>query len=214
MAAMESGQLRVGAAKVDITPPDDELPSHYRSVHDRIYARAIVLDNQHTKAVLVGVDVVMLLEGVYTELTQQVVTEIGGPVENILMAATHTHASPGIGPDGFSKVLTPFDAQQAERVKQGIYEAVCQANACLQPAQVGYGTGLFHMNVNRDAVHPDTRTWYQGPNLDGPSDKTVAVVRFESLSGELLAVFINYAMHANMMFMRNEISSWAKKSSA
>ncbi|MBN1873275.1 MAG: hypothetical protein JXA33_03525 [Anaerolineae bacterium] len=62
------------------------------------------------------------------------------------------------------------------------------------------------MNVNRDAVHPETRTWYQGPNLDGPSDKTVAVVKFESLSGKLLAVFINYAMHANMMFMRNEIS--------
>jgi neutral ceramidase len=62
------------------------------------------------------------------------------------------------------------------------------------------------MNVNRDAVHPDTRTWYQGPNPDGPSDKTVAVVKFESLSGELLAVFINYAMHANIMYMRNEIS--------
>lgn len=206
MTAVESGQLRVGAAKVDITPPGDELPSHYRSVHDPIYARAIVLDNQHTKAVLIGVDVVMLLEGLYTELTQQIVTQVGCPVENILMAATHTHASPGIGPGGFSKVLTPLDAQHAERVKRGIFEAVCQADAHLEPARVGYGTGLFYMNVNRDAVHPDTRTWYQGPNVDGPSDKTVAVIKFESLSGELLAVFINYAMHANMMFMRNEIS--------
>jgi neutral ceramidase len=202
----KSGQLRVGAAKVDITPPEDALPSDYKSVHDHIYARAIVLDNQHTKAVLLGIDVVMLIENTFTELAQQIIAEVGCPIENILMTATHTHASPGIGPGGFSKVLTAFDAQQAERVKQGAFEAVRQAHASLQPARMGYGTGLFYMNVNRDALHPETRTWYQGPNLDGPSDKTVAVIKFESLSGELLAVYINYAMHANVMYMRNEIS--------
>jgi hypothetical protein len=83
---------------------------------------------------------------------------------------------------------------------------VRQANANLQPARVGYGTGQFHVNVNRDAIHPETRTWCQGPNPDGPSDKTVAVVKFESLTGEPIAVYVNYAMHANLMFMRNEIS--------
>jgi neutral ceramidase len=143
MTTTESGQLRVGAAKVDITPPEDALPSDYKSIHDPIYARAIVLDNRHTKAVLLGIDVVMLLEGVYTELAQQIMAEVGCPIENILMTATHTHASPGIGPDGFSKVRTPFDAQQAERLKQGAFEAVRQAHANLQPARVGYGTGLF-----------------------------------------------------------------------
>jgi hypothetical protein len=90
MTTTESGQLRVGAAKVDITPPEDALPSDYKSIHDPIYARAIVLDNRHTKAVLLGIDVVMLLEGVYTELAQQIMAEVGCPIENILMTATHT----------------------------------------------------------------------------------------------------------------------------
>jgi hypothetical protein len=103
-------------------------------------------------------------------------------------------------------VLDSFDVPYAERIKEGVFEAVRQANTELQPARVGYGSGQFYLNVNRDAVHPDTRLWYQGPNLDGPSDKTVAVVQFESLSGEPIAVYMNYAMHANLMFMRNEIS--------
>jgi neutral ceramidase len=209
-ASAEPGQLRIGTAKIDITSPENALPPGYKSIHDHVYARAIVLDNQKTRAVLLGADLGMFTEDSYDELAQRIVQEVGCPVENILMSGTHTHASPSPGakpaPGQQSNVLDSFDIPYAERTKQGVFEAVRQANANLQPARVGYGTGEFHVNVNRDAVHPETRTWYQGPNPDGPSDKTVAVVKFESLSGELMAVYINYAMHANLMFMRNEIS--------
>lgn len=206
----ESGQLCVGAAKVDITSPENALPPGYKSIHDHVYARAIVLDNQVTKAVLLGADLGMFTEDSYHELAQRIVKEVGCPIENILMSGTHTHGSPSPGtkpaPGRQSNVLDSFDVPYAERIKEGVFEAVCQANTKLEPARVGYGSGQFYVNVNRDAVHPDTRLWYQGPNLDGPSDKTVAVVQFESLSGEPIAVYINYAMHANLMFMRNEIS--------
>jgi neutral ceramidase len=206
----ESGQLRVGTAKVDITSPEDALPPGYRSIHDHVYARAIVLDNQVTRAVVLGADLGMFTEDSYEELAQRIGQEVGCPIENILMSGTHTHGSPSPGtkppPGRQSNVLDSFDIPYAERIKEGVFEAVRQANTKLQPARVGYGTGQFYVNVNGDAVHPDTRLWYQGPNLDGPSDKTVAVVKFESLSGEPIAVYINYAMHANLMFMRNEIS--------
>ena len=206
----ESGQLRIGAAKVDITSPKNALPPGYRSIHDHVYARAIVLDNQKARAVLLGADLGMFTDDSYDELAQQVVQEVGCPIENILMSGTHTHGSPSPGakpaPGQQSNVLDSFDIPYAERIKQGVFEAVCLANAKLQPARVGYGSGQFYVNVNRDGIHPDTRLWYQGPNLDGPSDKTVAVVKFESLSGEPVAVYTNYAMHANLMFMRNEIS--------
>jgi neutral ceramidase len=205
-----SGLLRVGAAKVDITTPEDALPWGYNSIHDHVYARAIVLDNQNTKAVLLGADLGMFTEDSYEELVQQIIQEVGCPKENILMTGTHTHGSPSPGavpvPGRSTNVLDSFDVSYATWIKQHVFESVRQANGNLQPARVGYGTGQFHVNVNRDAVHPETRLWYQGPNLDGPSDKTVAVVKFESLSGEPIAVYMNYAMHANLMFMRNEIS--------
>jgi hypothetical protein len=37
--------LRAGAAKIDITPSAGELPKNNLGVLDRLYARAIVLDN-------------------------------------------------------------------------------------------------------------------------------------------------------------------------
>lgn len=206
----ERGPLRIGTAKVDITSPENALPPGYKSIHDHVYARAIVLDNQKTRAVLLGADLGMFTEDSYEELTRRIIQEVGCPIENILMSGTHTHGSPSPGAKPAtgqqSNVLDSFDIPYAERIKQGVFEAVRQANAKLQPARVGYGSGNFYVNVNRDAIHPETRLWYQGPNLDGPSDKTVAVIKFESLSGEPLAVYMNYAMHANLMFMRNEIS--------
>ena len=42
---------------------------------------------------------------------------------------------------------------------------------------------------------PQTKRWWEGPNYDGPSDKTVAVIKFESLNGTPIAVYYNYAMH-------------------
>jgi neutral ceramidase len=72
---------------------------------------------------------------------------------------------------------------------------VRQANATLQPARVGFGTGVSYLNVNRDNIDPATHLWTQMPNLSGPSDKTVAVLKFETPAGEPIAVYMNYAMH-------------------
>ena len=37
--------LRVGAAKVDVTPAENELPKSYDGILDHLYSRAIVIDN-------------------------------------------------------------------------------------------------------------------------------------------------------------------------
>ncbi len=203
VSSSDPGTLQVGTAKVDITSPADALPPGYTSVHDPVYARAIVINNGTTRAVLLGADLVGMVDDAYAELTQQITQEVGCPPENILISCTHTHASPRPGA-GF-RASAPVDPRYVERVKKGLFEAVRQANQTLQPARVGFGTGQFHMNVNRDAIHPESRTWYQGANLDGPSDKTLSVIKFVSLSGEPIAVYINYAMHANLMYMRNQI---------
>ena len=76
----------------------------------------------------------------------------------------------------------------------------------MQPARIGYGTGNLYLNANRDAIDEQTRLWSQEPNLDYPSDKTLAVVRIEAVSGELIAVYMNYAMHANSLFLEGMIS--------
>ena len=46
----DSGKFRVGAMRIDVTPPPQELPKPYLDVWERIYARTIVVDNGKTRA--------------------------------------------------------------------------------------------------------------------------------------------------------------------
>jgi hypothetical protein len=48
--AAENGKFRVGAARIDVTPPPEEMPKPYVGVFERIYARTIVVDNGKTRA--------------------------------------------------------------------------------------------------------------------------------------------------------------------
>ena len=64
----------------------------------------------------------------------------------------------------------------------------------LQPARMSYGTGVSYINVNRDMIDPKTHNWREGPNYDGVSDKEVEEIKFESLTGEPIAVYYNYAV--------------------
>lgn len=68
-------------------------------------------------------------------------------------------------------------------------ESVRLAKPKLTAARVGYGSGVSYINVNRRIKDPRTHRWWEGPNREGPSDKTVAVLKFESLNGEPIAVY-------------------------
>jgi neutral ceramidase len=198
--ATAQGNLRVGAVRVDITPPADPAnPPSGKYAHEKLYVRAIVLDNGSTRAALIGADQAGLPEGVWLGASKQIAAELNCPVENIIMSATHTHSGWGPGPvpaPGRGQATPNAAANQPPPpIIAQIVDAVRQAKAKLQPARAGFGTGFSYLNVNRDAIDPETRRWTQAPNLDGPSDKTVAVLKFSSPTGEPIAVYMNYAMH-------------------
>ena len=186
------GSLRVGAARVDITPPADPAnPPSGKYAHEKLYVRAIVLDNGSSRAALIGADQGGLSEGIWQAASNQIASDLNCPVANIVISATHSHSA--FGPGGF-RALTDPHAPPPPIVGQ-IVEAVRQAKARLQPARVGFGAGASYLNVNRDAIDSDSHLWTQAPNLHAPSDKTVAVVEFVAPSGEPIAVYMDYAMH-------------------
>ena len=48
-AGLAQPVLKAGAAKVDVTPAENELPRNYDGILDHIYSRAIVIDNGATR---------------------------------------------------------------------------------------------------------------------------------------------------------------------
>jgi hypothetical protein len=162
---------------VDVTPA--QLPRNYTGVLDRLYARAIVLDNGTARAALIAVDAGSISDATWQSVTRQVEDQLGIPSTNVLLTATHTHSAGGPSADYVAKIV----------------ESVRTAQKALEPARVGYGTGVSFINVNRQIVDPKTGRWWEGANYDGPSDKTVAVLTFVRPGGEPIAVYYNYAVH-------------------
>jgi Neutral/alkaline non-lysosomal ceramidase, N-terminal len=188
-----AGVLQVGAVKVDITPAANELPKQFLGVLDQIYSRAIFIDNGKTKAVLVSLDVGAVPTGVVENIMGRVEKELGVPAANILISATHTHSVPFIGRSPFPNSAPAPDTRGFE---DKVFSSVQKAKDALQPARVSYGTGVSYLNVQRDQIDPVTHRWWEGANYNGLSDKTVAVIKFESANGDPIAVYYNYAMHA------------------
>jgi hypothetical protein len=186
------GSLQVGAGKVDITPAPHELPKQYLGILDKIYSRAIFIDNGKTRAVLIGLDLGAVPEPVYKSVTERLEKEFGVPPGNVLISATHTHSVPFIGMGPNSQTSAGGSNSLAEKV----CTSVKAAKESLRPAKVSYGTGVSYLNVQRDQIDPVTHKWWEGANYAGLSDKTVAAIKFESLKGEPIAVYFNYSMHA------------------
>jgi len=184
--------LRAGAAKVDVTPSQGELPKNSRGVLDHLYARAIVLESGSSSAAMVTVDAGGIPDAIWKAVTEQIEKELGIPTANVLLTATHTHSA---------------GAQRGPDYPQKIVESVRLARQKLTPARVGYGTGLSYINVNRQIIDPETHRWWEGPNREGPSDKTVAVLKFASMSGEPIAVYYNYAVHAVIAGQLDQVSA-------
>jgi len=121
--------------------------------------------------------------------TERMEKELGIPVENVVLSSTHSHS---VG--------------RITGLENRIFAAVKEAKAKLQPARIGWGKGVSYINVKRDLIDPVTRKWWEGPNYDGASDKTVYVITFEALDGTPIAVYYNYAMHAVIMGQYDMVS--------
>ena len=205
----ERGTLQVGAARVDITPPADAaLPMSgysgrkqgFQGIHDHIYARAIVLHDGTSYAAIVTWELIFAPTAVWSELSERVARETGIPVQNLLLAAVHSHSAPSVGrASGNADSKT---GAYTATVENATIEAIRQAKASLQPARVGAGTGKAYVNMNRRECAPGGGCSL-GQNPDFPSDKTLAVVKFETMSGKPIALFINYPVHAVVMGPEN-----------
>lgn len=172
--------LRAGAARVEYTPRGPQLPGNFSGVLDPIFVRTLVLDNGIARAALIAVDAGAIPSDLYDKLSARAAAELQIPPSRLLIFASHTHSVP-----------FRLDGSVEETIMGNLRDSIAR----LQPARVAWGTGVSYINVNRDRIDPKTQRWWEGPNYEGPSDKTVAVVRVETPAGAPIAIYYNYAVH-------------------
>lgn len=195
-SSAQPASLRAGAARLDITPQSGPAnPPSGKFAHERLFLRAIVLESNGARAVLIGADQGGLSAIIVAAATKAIAAELNCSPANIVMSATHSHSAGGGGRPPAPNAPPPDPNQPPPPIVAQILTVVRQAKANLQPARAGFATGLSYLNVNRDSIDPKTHLWTQAPNLNAPSDKTVTVLKFETPAGDPIAVYMTYAMH-------------------
>lgn len=190
----KSGTLRAGVGRADITASGDGV-----RVHDPLYAKALVLDDGHTRVAVVAMDVVAIggigdvSDDFLPRLRARLEAELGIPGDHVLVNASHTH------PPG--RMLCDDEAQL-----QRTFDAVRQAADSLEPVTVGAGRGYEdRIMINRTLRLRDGSGWTirhanPCPPDDavaalGPVDPEIGLLRVDREDGRPLAVVYNFACH-------------------
>jgi hypothetical protein len=180
--------LKAGAAAVKITPALDRTVfiAGYNnnriadSVHDDLWARALVLDDGTTRMAVVSCDLI----GISNHRVRKMRARIKAvPGENVLIAATHVHSGPDtLGLWGKSQLSTGLDPVYMEKLEENVAAAVEKAAAELQPVTLSAAAGTVpdgFVHNSREAIQ----------------DKVLTALRFASGAGKTVATLVNYGGH-------------------
>ena len=206
-APASAAALRAGTGRVTIDPPQSQFPirngndAPLIAVHDSLYARALVLQDAGSIAIVVVVDAIILTDEFYEQAVSRISERCTVPRDHVLISATHTHTVPWTMGDGYG-----------ELVIAGMLAAIEQAQHRLEPVGVGTGNGLAFININRD--EPAPTGFILGQDPEGASDKTVRVVGFFRADGSPLAIIANYAVHAVSLYSSDTTGEHAAMISA
>ena len=211
LALLATQDFKAGASAVDVTPPLGEpivggwSDPPATEIHDRLYARCLVLDDGTTRLAIVTVDNVGIGRDVLDAARRQVTDETGLPGSHLLVSATHTHSATYA-----RKLRDGYPTTLAARIAAGVKAAVGN----LQPAKIGWGTAqapehLFNRRyVLKEGVRiPDPfggedkvlmNPGVGNPDVvkpAGPVDPEVSFVSVRARDGRPLALFANYSLH-------------------
>ena len=209
-------------AVADITPPVGYRMCGYfnerlsTGVLNPLHAKALVLRQGDTRAAMVFCDLIGLSRDVSLRVRTQVEQELGIPMANILLAATHSHTGPlyfdALRDHLHQKAVAQHGSDPCEKVDYPselvarMVGAIKEADAKVRPVQaeavVMQQQGLsfnrrFHMKdgtvrFNPGVMNPDI------VRVAGPVDPEVGVVLFRD-GQTALAGLMNFALHLDTL---------------
>jgi neutral ceramidase len=117
----------------------------------------------------------------------------------VLLTAVHTHTGPSVGLDDAARDGVPAAeamkiAAYTRRLQEHVVEAVAQAGAALEPAELAWGSGVAHFVMNRREWTPDGGVRL-GANPRGLADRSVPVLRVGGPDGKPRALLFQAAVH-------------------
>jgi hypothetical protein len=187
-----------GAAVVDITPAGSPVylagfgPNRTATgIHDRLYARALVLRQGDTQVGLLVFDLIGLGYGRVQEI-RQAMTAVPG--DQVIIACTHVHSGPDtIGLWGPSSSQSGVSEEYFRFLTTQGVAAITRAAQAARPARFRFGV----------ATVPDGFTY--NARERGIQDKELSLLQAVDEQDHPIATLINYASHPEVMMSENRL---------
>ena len=211
--------VKIGTGRVDITPEiGTDLAGQFEprksiSIHDPLFARALILEKNGVKATIIACDLV----GINRETIEKAKKLIKEQTEinpaNIIIHTTHTHTGPAIAK--VSGTDNEKNRAYLSALPKKIAASVVLANKNLFSATIEYGKGEENrISFNRRYLMKDgtVRTnpgfgtdWYArkkegNSNIvkpTGPIDPGIEVLRFKDEKKETKVLLVNFTCHCD-----------------
>lgn len=206
-----------GAAQTDITPPlgtiiNGEFVAFYaHTIHDPLYAKALVLQNAGISLAIVIVDICAMDKEFITEVKKEITALAEIPAEHILIAATHTHYAGSI----LDLLGGPCDLPYRKSLGKKIVQSVVDAVQRLRPARIGFASvdvpehvvcRRYYMKPGYKAFNPVTggldiiKTNPAGGEayIDRRAsevDPELSAMAIQTIDGKWISLLANYSMH-------------------
>ena len=148
LAAVQTvrADFKAGANVTDITPPSGQFPISVtgslveRSVNmtdERIHCRTIALASGDTTVTFTLVDSCVMLREVIDAAKRLASEKTGIPVENMTIAATHSHSAPTVTPIFQSSQSVNYQIYLPQKIAKSIAAAYTK----MEPAEAGWAVG-------------------------------------------------------------------------
>ncbi len=200
-SVLQAVELRAGTARIDLTPPlslkaslggyGERMCRPAEGIHDRVFAKALVLGSGEDRFALVTADVLgfppMLKEAVVSKLSDD-----GWTSDRIMLLPSHSHTSIEMmqihpGNKLFIRQLGLFHRALFDRTVERLVTVIREAGKSLVTVRVGTAAKrLDGWNINRR-------------DKSGPVDRQLTITRVDTDSGQPLAVLVNWTAHPTFM---------------
>lgn len=203
-----AGLASAGVARIDITPPleygcplggyGERMSRPAEGVHDRVFAKALVLADLQQRFALVTIDIVGLSPAIKPAVVEQL-AESGWTAGQIMLLPSHSHTS--IEMNAVNPANT-FDIPQIGIHNPRVYDFL--VDRIVQVIREAGGELVpFRIGTSQVQITGWNRNRRNSPELD----QDLTVTRMDRLDGRPLAVFVNFTAHPTFMSGRDMLFS-------
>jgi hypothetical protein len=194
--------ILVGAAAAPVNPPigafiaGDKQNRKFISIHDSLYAKAVVVKKDSSVVAIITIDCIGLLFPDVERIRAIASAETGIATNRIIVSSTHTHA----GPDVVGLWGTDYQHSGVDSVYQNFLIETAAA-------QVVRAFTLLQPVIARSAETQFGEPWVQNI-CDEEIDRSVTTLQFINPDGQSVATLTNFACHPTFLDARySEVSA-------